>query len=50
MLLCQYHSDLDFGGGMSGISKGLNKGNAMVPLRGAARDRPDRARRTGRRI
>jgi regulator of RNase E activity RraA len=32
MLLCQYHSHLDsiFGGGMSGISKGLNKGNAMV--------------------
>lgn len=30
MLLCQYHSCLDFGGGISGISKGLNKGNAMV--------------------
>jgi hypothetical protein len=30
MLLCQYHSHLDFGVGMSGISKGLNEGNAMV--------------------
>lgn len=31
MLLCQYHSHLDsiFGGGMR-ISKGLNKGNAML--------------------